>query len=116
MIPFVVGCPLASTITSPKPTHSLKPGCPLGTLPTGSVLATDVVRQDRHESSGPAVVDVKPAEHARDLDRLGRVDVHDGLRRHTLPDPLVGPVLVEVQLVPADTAHEPLGTRGRGSG
>ncbi len=93
------------------------------------MLATDVVRKDRHESSGPAVVDVKPAEHARDLDRLGRVDVQDGLRRHTLPDPLVGPVLVEVQLVLAhkrcemeiidqqhvveqlssDTAHEPLG-------
>jgi hypothetical protein len=25
-----------------------------------AVLATDVVQQDRHESSGPAVVDVKP--------------------------------------------------------
>jgi len=27
------------------------------------VLATDLVRQDRHESRCPAVVDVKPTEH-----------------------------------------------------
>jgi hypothetical protein len=31
-----------------------------------AVLATDVARQDRHGSSGSAVVDVKPAEHALD--------------------------------------------------
>jgi hypothetical protein len=33
---------------------------------------------------------MKPAEHACDLDRLERVDVHDGPRRHTLPDPWCG--------------------------
>jgi hypothetical protein len=63
------------------------------------VLATDVVRQDRHESSGPAVVDVKPAEHALDLDRLGPVEGHDRPRGRALPECLVRSALVKVQLV-----------------
>jgi hypothetical protein len=33
---------------------------------------------------------VKPTEHARDLDRLGRVDAQYRHRRHTLPDPWCG--------------------------
>jgi hypothetical protein len=66
------------------------------------VLATDVVRQDRLGSRCPAVVDVKPTEHARDLDRLGQVDVQDGFRRHPLPNALVRSALVEVQLVLAE--------------
>jgi len=37
---------------------------------------------------------VKPTEHARDFDRLGQVDVQDGLRRHALPDSLVSSALV----------------------
>jgi hypothetical protein len=48
------------------------------------VLATDVIRRDHDSSRRPAVVDVKPAEQARDPDRLGRVDVQDGIRRHAL--------------------------------
>jgi hypothetical protein len=66
------------------------------------VLATDVVRQDRLGSRCPAVVDVKPTEHARDLDRLGQVDVQDRFRRHPLPNALVRSALVEVQLVLAE--------------
>ena len=57
---------------------------------------------DRHRSRRPAVVDVKPAEHTRDLDRLGQVDVQDGFRRHALSNPLVRSALVEVQLVLAE--------------
>src|SRR5258705_2097383 len=60
------------------------------------VLATDVVRQDRLGSRCPAVVDVKLTEHARDLDRLGQVDVQDGFRRHPLPTALVRSALVVV--------------------
>jgi hypothetical protein len=48
-------------------------------------LATDVVRQDRLGSRCPAILDVKPTEHARDLDRLGQVDIQDEFRRHPLP-------------------------------
>ena len=61
-----------------------------------AVLATDAVRQDRHGSRRPAVVNVKPAEHARDLDRPGRVGVQDRLRRYALSKPLVRAALVEV--------------------
>src|SRR5262249_20949357 len=36
-----------------------------------AVLVIDLVRPDRHRSRRPAVVDVKPTEHALDRDRLG---------------------------------------------
>jgi hypothetical protein len=80
------------------------PGLVAAVAPDLAVLAIHVVRQDRRGSRCPAVVDVKPTEHARDSDRLGQVDVQDGLRRHALPDPLVRSALVEVQLVLAASA------------
>jgi DNA-binding transcriptional regulator/RsmH inhibitor MraZ len=48
------------------------------------VPTIDVVQSDRHGSRSSAVVDVKAADHARDLDRLGRVNVPNGLRQHAL--------------------------------
>jgi len=65
----------------------------------GAVLATELIRPDRRGLRCPAVVDVKPTEHARDYDRLGRVDGHHGSRRYALAKPLVRATLVEVALV-----------------
>jgi len=66
--------------------------------PAGTVASPNLLPQ--------AVVDAKPTEHARDLDRFGRVDAQYGLRWHTLPDPLVRSALVEVPLVLADERCE----------
>jgi hypothetical protein len=62
----------------------------------GLVLATELIRRDRRGLRCPAVVDVKPTEHARDYDRLGRVVGHHGARRHALAKPLVRATLVEI--------------------
>ena len=63
------------------------------------MLATDLVRQDRDASCRPAIVDVEPAEHARDRDRLRRVNDRQGTRWYALLDALVRSALVEVALV-----------------
>jgi hypothetical protein len=55
-----------------------------------TMLATDLVRQDRHESRLPCGSRREATEHARDFDRPGPVDVEDGLRRHALADPWCG--------------------------
>jgi hypothetical protein len=47
----------------------------------------------------PAIVDVEPAEHARDRDRLRRVGDRQGTRWYALLDALVRSALVEVALV-----------------
>lgn len=95
------------------------------------MLATDVVRQDRHESSGPAVVDMKPTEHVRDPIGLDGSMSMTGFAGTRCPISPVRPVLVEVPLVLAhkrcemriidqqheidqlssDAAHEPLRDR-----
>ena len=74
-------------------------GSPRRGQPCWLVLATDVVRQDRLGSRCPAVVDVKPTEHARDLDRLGPGRCPGRFRRHPLPNALVRSALVVVPLV-----------------
>lgn len=54
------------------------------------VLATHLIRPDHDASRRLAVVDVKPAKHAPDRDRPGRVHVDRGAGRHELPDPWCG--------------------------
>ena len=59
------------------------------------MLATDVIRPDRHGSRRPAVVNVKPTENALDRDWLGRVDDRHRIRWYALAEPLMRPTLVE---------------------
>jgi hypothetical protein len=58
------------------------------------VLATYRIRRDGHGSRCPTVVDVKPAKHARDRDRLGRIDGRRRTHRYALAEPLVWSTLV----------------------
>jgi hypothetical protein len=60
-----------------------------------SVLATYRIRHDDHRSRRPTVVDVEPAEHALDRDRLERVDRCHATRRYALAEPLVRSTLVK---------------------
>jgi hypothetical protein len=72
------------------------------------VLATELIRRDHHGSRRPTVVDVKPAEHAHDRDRLGRVDGRHMSRRYALVQALVRAALVEIALVSAQKRGEVL--------
>jgi hypothetical protein len=51
-----------------------------------------VIQLERDASRGPAEVDVKSTEHARDHDRLGRVGSDRGRRGYALAQPLVRPL------------------------
>src|SRR5213078_4828566 len=78
------------------------------TSSTNPVLATELIRRDPHGSRRPTVVDVKPAEHAHDRDRLGRVDGRHLSRRYALVQALVRAALVEIALVSAQKRGEVL--------
>jgi hypothetical protein len=83
---FHVGLPRTRYNTSAM--NSSSPGHLTQVLPHGmAVLAADLIRQDHHESCGPAVVDVKPAEHFLDRDRLGRSMIGTGSAGMRWPSP-----------------------------
>jgi hypothetical protein len=72
------------------------------------VLATDVVRPDRHRSRRSAVVNVKPAEHALDRDRLRRIDDRHRIRWYALAESLMRPTFVEVACILSKKRREML--------